>query len=280
MQSWPLIPAGWHGFGQRRVLSTATPDYRHFEALRSDYWRDTTAEALTIGRKAYGYVVWQKADPEVPGEAISPKLLPCSPGAGAPTEASSVLAMLRTGTLRQAVTFIVFRGQPDERWPAEGNGRNGHPTDDKLASSPLELSPGRLTPATGVSRMVDLFFGVSRDEMLTIAKHPVSIALQKAANKLSALDAQLPVPPPVSGHNDKHWSRVRLALRDSADIRGLTTFLEELQAAMTQPDNARHVVAIQATPSARPTSSPGPPAPDASGRQREPPAAVAAHVRS
>ena len=261
MQSRPLIPAGWHGFGQRRVLSTATPDYRHFEALRSDYWRDTTAEALTIGRKAYGYVVWQKADPEVPGEAISPKLLPLLAWRGAaPTEASSVLAMLRTGTLRQAVTFIVFRGQPDERWwPAEGNGRNGHPTDDKLASSPLELSPGRLTPATGVSRMVDLFFGVSRDEMLTIAKHPVSIALQKAANKLSVLDAQLPVPPPVSGHNDKHWSRVRLALRDSADIRRLTTFLEELQAAMTQPDNARHVVAIQATPSATANIIAGPP---------------------
>jgi len=252
MQSWPLIPAGWHGFGQRRVLSTAIPDYRHFEALRSDYWRDTTAEALTIGRKAYGYIVWQKADPEIPGEAISPKLLPLLAWRGAlPTEASSVLALLRTGTLRQAVTFIVFRGQPDEdEWPAEGNGRNGRPTDDKIASSPLELSPGRLTPATGVSRMVDLFFGVCREEMLTIAKHPVSIALEMAANKLTVLDAQLPVPPPVRGHNDKHWARVRLALRDSADIRRLTTFLEELYAAMTQPENARHVVAIQATPSA------------------------------
>ena len=113
------------------------PDYRHFEALRSDYWRDTTAEALMISRKAYGYVVWQKADPDVPGEAISPKLLPLLAWRGAlPTESSSVLAMLRTGTLRQAVTFIVFRGQPDERWwPAEGNGRNGHPTGDRLRAA-------------------------------------------------------------------------------------------------------------------------------------------------
>ena len=63
----------------------------------------------------------------------------------------------------------------------------------------------------------------------------------------------------MSGHNDKHWSRVRLALRDSADIRRLTTFLEELQAAMTQPDNARHVVAIQATPSAAANIIAGPP---------------------
>lgn len=261
MQSWPLIPAGWHGFGQRRVLSTAIPDYRHFEALRSDYWRDTTAEALTIGRKAYGYIVWQKADPEVPGEAMSPKLLPLLAWRGAlPTEASSVLALLRTGTLRQAVTFIVFRGQPDEdEWPAEGNGGNGRPTDDKLASSPLELSPGRLTPATGVSRMVDLFFGVSRDEMLTIAEHPVTIAMKKAAGKLTVLDAQLPVPPPVSGHDDKHWARVRLALRDSADIHRLTTFLKELHAAMRRPENARHVVAIQATPAAVPNVIAGPP---------------------
>jgi hypothetical protein len=100
----------------------------------------------------------------------------------------------------------------------------------------------------------------------------VSIALQTAANKLSVLDAQLPVPPPVSGHNDKHWSRVRLALRDSADIRRLTTFLEELQVAMAQPDNARHVVAIQATPSATPNIIAGPPGtetpPDGSGSGR------------
>jgi hypothetical protein len=258
MQSWPLVPIARNG---RRVLSTETPDYRHFEALRSDYWRDTTAEALTIGRKAYGYIVWQKADPETPGEAMSPKLLPLLAWRGAlPTEASSVLALLRTGTLRQAVTFIVFRGQPDERWwPAESNGRDGHPTDDKLASSPLELSPGRLTPATGVSRMVDLFFGVSRDEMLTIARHPVSIAMEKAADKLTVLDAQLPVPPPVSGHDDRHWARVRLALRDSADIHRLTTFLEELHAAMRLPENARYIVAIQATPSAVPNVIAGPP---------------------
>ena len=39
----------------------------------------------------------------------------------------------------------------------------------------------------------------------------------------------------------------------------MTTFLEELQAAMTQPDNARHVVAIQATPSATANIIAGPP---------------------
>src|SRR6202000_3187364 len=74
MQSGPLVPTGRSRFGKPRILSTDTPDYRHFEALRSDYWRDTTAEALMIGRKAYGYIVWQKANPGIPGEATSPQL--------------------------------------------------------------------------------------------------------------------------------------------------------------------------------------------------------------
>jgi len=252
MQNWPLVPTEWHGLGKRRILSTETPDYRHFEALRSDYWRDTTAEALMIGRKAYGYIVWQKADPDSREEAVSPKLLPLLVWRGAlPTESSSVLALLRTGTLRQAVTFIVFRGKPDDRWwPAERNGGNGHAAGDRLESQPLDLAPGRLTPATGVSRMVDLFVGVSRDEILTITAHPVSIAVQAAANKLTVLDAQLPVPAPVSGHDDKHWARIRLTLRNSTDIRRLTDFLDEIHATMQEPENARHVVAVQATPSA------------------------------
>jgi hypothetical protein len=259
MQNWTLLPAEW--FGTRRILSTETPDYRHFEALHSDYWRDTTAEALMIGRKAYGYVVWQKADPESLEEAISPKLMPLLVWRGAsPTESSSVLALLRTGTLRQAVTFIVFRGQPDQRWwPAENSGRNGHTADDRLESKSFDLAPGLLTPATGVSRMVDLFVGVSRDEILTIDAHPLSIAVRAAANKLTVLDAQLPVPAPVSGHDDKHWARIRLALRNSADIRRLTDFLDEIHATMQLPENARHVVAVQATPSAVPTVIAGPP---------------------
>ena len=228
-----------------------------------------------IGRKAYGYIVWQKADPTSLEEAISPKLLPLLAWRGAlPTESSSVLALLRTGTLRQAVTFIVFRGQPDERWwPAENNGLNGHASGDRLERKPLDLNPGRLTPATGVTRMVDLFVGVSRDEILTVAEHPVSIALRAATNKLVVLDAQLPVPPPVSGHDDKHWARIRLALRDSTDIRRLTAFLGEVHTTMQRPENARHVVAVQATPSAVPNIIAGPPGaeqPPAEDRKHNP----------
>jgi hypothetical protein len=275
MQSWPLVPTAWHGFGTRRVLSTEAPDYRHFEALRSDYWRDTTAEALTISRKAHGYIVWQEADPESLDGAISPNLLPLLVSRGAlPTESSSVLALLRTGTLRQAVTFIVFRGEPDKRWPAEEDGGNAPASHDRLERQPLDLAPGRLTPATGVTRMVDLFVGISGDETLTIATHPVSIALRAAANKLTALDAQLPVPAPVSGHDDKRWARIRLALRDSTDIRRLTAFLGEVRTTMERPENARVVVAVQATPSAVANIIAGPPGvqrPQADDAKQKPP---------
>jgi hypothetical protein len=253
MQNGPLVPAGRYRFGKRRILSTDAPDYRHFEALRSDYWRDTTAEALMIGRKAYGYIVWQTADPEIPGEAISPKLRPLLAWNDAPpTESGSVLALLRTGTLRQAVTFVVFRGQPDEEWPNERNGHNGHDSNGKFERKAVDLDPGRLTPATSVTRMVDLFVGVSSDAILTIEEHPVSMVLQAATNRLTVLDVQLPVPAPVRCHDDKHWARIRLALRDSADIRRLSAFLGAVHTAMQRPENARHLVAVQTIPAARP----------------------------
>ena len=60
MKRGPLTPTGRPGLLKRRGLTTESPDYRHFEALRSDYRRNTTADALMIGRMDYGYVVWQK----------------------------------------------------------------------------------------------------------------------------------------------------------------------------------------------------------------------------
>jgi hypothetical protein len=275
MQEWRLLATSRGWLGHRRILFTDTPDYRHFEALRSDYWRDTTAEALTIGRKAHGYVVWQEADPAEPDGMTSPQLLPLLVWKDAPpTESSSVLALLRTGTLRQAVTFIVFRGEPDESWAVD----EGDPpaAGDRLEREPLDLAPGRLTPATGVTRMVDLFVGIPRDEIRTVAEHPVSIAVQAAADKLTVLDAQLPVPAPVTGHADKRWARVRVALRDSTDIRRLTDFLEKLRDALHKSGNPGVVVAVQATPSAvpvviaGPTGAPSPPPPPSDDERRPP----------
>jgi len=236
----PQTAGGWPVIGRHRDFSTSCFDYRHFEALRSDYWRITTAEALMIGRTAYGYVIWQKADPE----DIAPKLIPLlkwKGGAEAATERSSVLALLRSGTLGQAVTFVVFRGKPDKQW------RDGHEECEQRKD--LDLDPGHLAPADSVTSTFDVFVGIYRHEMPRIAEHPLVIIMKAAVNKLVVLDAQLPVPAPVAGYDDRHWARIRLALRDVADIGRLSGFLGAVNAKMA---DAGHVIAVRAVPTVRP----------------------------
>jgi hypothetical protein len=247
MKRGPLTPAGRPRLlKRRRVLMTDTPDYRHFEALRSDYWRNTTAEALMIGRMAYGYVVWQKADREKKAESMSPKLLPLLlwDKEQPPSESSSVLALLRTGTQRQAVTFVVFRGEPQGTWPTDPDRQD----DDNI--HPIDLDPDRLAPADSITSTVDVFIGVRRHEILTINEHPTAIILAAAANKLIVLDVQLPVPAPAKIYADRQWARVRVALRDAEDIHRLTDFLARIYKKMTKARNARHVVAVRTVPGA------------------------------
>ncbi len=150
MKRGPLTPTGRPRLLKRRVFTTESPDYRHFEALRSDYWRNTTAEALMIGRMAYGYVVWQKVDRQKEtvrdneAERISPMLRPIllwdkdQP----PSESSNVLALLRTGTLRQAVTFVVFRDKPHDKWPADENRADAGNYAETFERRELDLAPG------------------------------------------------------------------------------------------------------------------------------------------
>lgn len=254
MKRGPLTPTGRPRLLKRRILTTERPDYRHFEVLRSDYWRDTTAGALMIGRMAYGYVVWQKADRYKHGQSISPELRPLllwdkeRPS----TESSSVLALLRAGTLRQAVTFVVFRGKPDEKWPRDSDSEemigDFEPARERRA---LDIDPGRLAPADSVTSTVDIFAGVSRHEILTIAEHPVTIILEAAKNKLVVLDIQLPVPAPVVMRDDRQWARIRVALRGAEDIRRLADFLTAVYVKMAGARNARHMVAVQTVPAGR-----------------------------
>jgi hypothetical protein len=92
--------------------------------------------------------------------------------------------------------------------------------------------------------------------MPRIIKHPLVIILKAAANKLIVLDAQLPVPAPVAGHDDRQWARIRLALRDKTDIGRLTGFLGAVNAQMAKPENARHVIAVRAVPTVEPRVDP------------------------
>jgi hypothetical protein len=241
----PLMSTGWPRMGRRRTIYTDRPDYRHFEALRSSYWRITTAEALMIGRKAHGYVVWQEADPSRTAKFVSPELRPIltwdRESVKAPNEPSSVLALLRSGTLSQAMTFAVFRGEPDSTWGVGADARRV-----------LELDPGRLVPMDSVTSAVDVFVGVGRDEILTVREHPLTIVLKAATNKLIVIDAQLPVPAPVAGRDEMQWARIRVGLRDSQDIRRLTGFLGAVSKSLRQQENAGHAVAVQAVPAVLP----------------------------
>lgn len=254
MRRGPLTPTGWPRLGKRRVISTDRPSYRHFEALRSAYWRNTTAEALMIGRQAHGYVVWQQANPKKDGDSISPGARPLLKWGNEPPSAgtSSVLAFLRSGTLRQSVTFVVFRDKPPKEWPANVGDRRGTADASQVYNKKrVALDPGRLAPADSVTSTVDVFVGVYRHELLSINEHPLTIIIKAAKDKLIVLDTQLPVPAPVGTYDDRQWSRVRVALRDSGDIHRLTGFLDDIYREMAEPRNARHMVAVQTDPAAR-----------------------------
>jgi hypothetical protein len=53
------------------LFYTDAPDYAHDLVLHSNWWRTTTAEALMMGRAAYGYVIWQHDDHRALGALLA-----------------------------------------------------------------------------------------------------------------------------------------------------------------------------------------------------------------
>jgi hypothetical protein len=233
----PLTPTGKPRAPQRRRFSTVEPEYHLFEALRSDYWCSTTADALMIGRTAYAYVVWQKKREE---EERPPQLEPLLdwetrfPRPGYPP---NVLALLRAGTFGQALTFVVFRDEPAKDWMLEAD-----------IADRIDFDPDRLAPMESITSVVDVFVGVSRDEFRSFSYHPLVAIVKAARSKLMVLEAQLPVPAPVEGYEGRQWARVRLGLRNNADIRQLAPFLDDIHKNISavSAGNQRCVVAVQA----------------------------------
>ena len=83
----PLSDTGSSRRPPRRLLQTGpAPDYARAHVLSSDWWRSTTAEALMIGRQAYGYVVWQHGENRsltrllVDAQQASPPIQAAPPG--------------------------------------------------------------------------------------------------------------------------------------------------------------------------------------------------------
>jgi hypothetical protein len=231
----PLTPSGSPRAKQRRRFLTEKLNYDLFQALRSDYWRSTTAEALTIGRAAYAYVVWQKKEGEKQTPQLKP-LLDWKSDYPVTNEPANVLALLRAGTFGQAMTFVVFRQEPSKRW-----------ANNAIITRP-DFDPDRLAPMESITSVVDVFVGIPRNELLTIVDHPLVGILNAAARRLMVLDAQLPVPAPVGGYGCRQWARVRVGLRNTGDVKRLAPFLDDVydRASDALSSGEPCVVAVQA----------------------------------
>jgi hypothetical protein len=311
------------------LLRTDTPDYSHAEVLHSTWWRSTTADALLVGRPAYGYVVWQhgatlrsllhsgrpaddpvsrapsagsrserwwlrraagqltqatgmpRGDPDDlapahpdPGALHADGLPPGDVPNGADGEQpaslleqpANVLALQRSGTIAQSVTFAVFRDQPKGDWNAA--------TEEVHQ---VDLDASQLAPASGVSGGVGVFLGLPRDVgLLTLADHPVTAVLRAAASdhsRLSVLEIQLPVPAPSAAYTGLQWTRVQVGLRDG-DYGRLASFLNDMQALAVGPVTPGLVIGVQTVSEGIPrilnpptaTANPGPGAEQAETR--------------
>ena len=247
---------GRMAIGDRHRLETEHLDYGHFEVLRSDYWRNTTADALLLDRLAYGYVIWQGTDGRVDTDTPTPPQLEpllARPGraVGAGEEPADVLALLHSSTQRQAITFAVFREKPDDLLPAARDRGPARPGLCVREAREFDLDPDRLAPMDNVASNVDIFIGQHGD-FPVLDGHPLITALDAARGKLIVLEAQLPFPAPMPGYPGRQWARLRVALRDADDIRRLTEFLHEIYLNIVLPGDAAHVVAVQADPTVVP----------------------------
>ena len=258
------------------VLRTDPPDYSHAEVLQSTWWRTTTADALMVGRPAHGYVVWQHGatlrsllhgsrpadDPASPARSAASRLerwwprrapgqqgLPGPPLGDGPGPAdgeqpvslleqpANVLALQRSGTIAQSVTFAVFRDQPKGDWEA---------AIEEVHQVDLEAS--RLAPASDDSAVVGVYLGLPRGTgLLTLADHPLTAVLRAAASersRLGVLEIQLPVPAPSVAYTGLQWTRVQIGLRDG-DYARLASFLSDMQALAVGPASPGLVIGVQ-----------------------------------
>jgi hypothetical protein len=256
------------------VFTTDEPDYSHSEALHSSWWRNTTADALMLGRQAYGYVIWQRgksptlrelleaarpaqssvatgapprdtwfgrlaglaaswsslrapddlqrrqsSPPGFGGNNVTPGEVGSPSAQDFPLERpANVLALQRSGTAGQALTFVVFREQPEADWVT-------HPV-----VFPVDINPDRLAPGESVTGTVDIFLGLPRgNEAPRVRSHPITTMLAVAAeHRLSILEVQLPVPPPINAYSNYLWARVQVALREF-EITQISPFLESVR---------------------------------------------------
>ena len=111
----------------------------------------------------------------------------------------------------------------------------------------VDLDPGRLAPTERVSGMVGVYLGLPRGAgLLAVPDHPVTAVLRAAADRrLTVLEVQLPVPPPIASYADLLWARVRIGLHND-DIGQLTPILLDIAGlAAGERGGTRPVVGVQ-----------------------------------
>ncbi len=135
-----------------------------------------------------------------------------------PNRPANILALLRSGTAAQAVTFVVFREEPTEEWVT------------RLAARRVDLDSDRLAPLENTTDIIDIFVSVPRDcEPPALECHPLVEVLAAAAeHHLTVLDAQLPVPSPSSAYTERIWARAQVGLHDG-EIGRLPGFLRAVR---------------------------------------------------
>jgi hypothetical protein len=231
------------------VFFTDALDYSHYEVLHSSWWRSTTGGALLVGRQAYGFVTWQHGDPRQSLRSMLQSGRPAGRrGTRRPDMPANVLALQRSGTARQSLTFAVFRDEPRRGWAPAA----------RRDMARVDLDPGRLTPSTEVSGVISVFVGLPCGQGLpTVARHPVTEVLRAASEqRLTVLEVQLPLPPPGLAYADLLWARVQVALTEDYDLDRLTPLLTSIG----QLTSA--LVGVQTAPESMPWMlSPRPPAP-------------------
>jgi hypothetical protein len=212
-----------------RVLYSDIPDYSHAEVLHSNWWRNTTADALMVGRRAHAYVVWQHRRPQSLRELLvasgpGPASDPHHPEMGQP---ANVLALQRSGTSAQSVTFAVFRDDPEERWQSPP---------PKVAAPEnrykVDLDVGRLAPTEDISGVVGIYLGMDRGTWVLVPDHPIKKILDAVRKyRLMILEVQMPIPPPSTEYAHMQWARVQIGLRDD-DINQVRTLVDSCIAAL------------------------------------------------
>ncbi|HTU72135.1 MAG TPA: hypothetical protein VMG38_01320 [Trebonia sp.] len=124
----------------------------------------------------------------------------------------NILAMLRTDTPIDALTFVVLSGQPN--------------TARRRGEEPIRLD--RLVPSEAASSHLDVIVGLPRSaEFPLIRDHPLFAVLAVAKKHyLLVAEVQLPVTPPAARPSNHFWARIRVGIR-SAEYGRVRDFLDD-----------------------------------------------------